>query len=86
MTQKVSFARGPRADCSLASNDGDILVVLPKTSDVTLDLRASEGEVHLDAPGFEGTQSEHAAVGKLNRGGPAIKARSQDGDLSITLQ
>ena len=83
---RVSFAHGPMEDCSFASQDGDIAVVMPKMSDVAFDLKASEGEVHLNAPGFEGTQTEHAAVGKLNNGGPAIKARSQDGDLSIKLQ
>jgi beta-lactamase regulating signal transducer with metallopeptidase domain len=82
----VSFAGDPTQACSLESVDGDIAIAMPTTSKVTLDLQANEGDVHLDAPGFEGLRSERAAVGKLNGGGAAMKARSRDGDIAIQLK
>ncbi|MEN6335603.1 MAG: M56 family metallopeptidase [Phycisphaerales bacterium] len=82
----VSFAQSPAEDCSLESTEGDISVVMPKTSNVTVDLKTGEGDLGLDAPGFEGTRTKRSVVGKLNQGGPAIKASSQDGDVSIKLE
>lgn len=83
---KVSFAREPAEDCSLRSSDGDIMVVLPTGSNVTLDLKTNEGEARVDAPGFEGAKKENSVTGKLNKGGPAIRTRSDDGDVLIEAQ
>lgn len=83
---RVSFAREPADACLLRCQSGDIAIVMPKTAKALVDLTTKEGEVHLDAPGFDGTKTEHAAAGKVNGGGPAIKAQSQDGDVSLKLQ
>jgi beta-lactamase regulating signal transducer with metallopeptidase domain len=80
---KVSFTLAPTADCSIESGDGDIMIILPKASNVTLDVKTGEGGIKVDAPGFEGTKKENSVAGKLNSGGPAIKARSGDGDVWI---
>jgi len=82
----VSFAQSPTEDCSLESTEGDISVVMPKASNVTLDLKTGEGDLGLNAPGFEGTRTKHSAVGNLNQGGPAFRALSQNGDVSIKLE
>jgi beta-lactamase regulating signal transducer with metallopeptidase domain len=83
---KISFAREPAEDCSVESNDGDIMITLPKASNVTLELKTNEGNIRVDAPGFEGTKKENAVAGKLNKGGPAIKTRSRDGDVMIKAE
>ena len=85
---KISFARPPAADCAIESNDGDIRITLPKASNVTLDLKTNEGNIPLDVSGFEGTRKGNKLSGKLNQGGPAIRAqvrrRRHIGQIGVT--
>jgi hypothetical protein len=72
-------------DCLLQSRDGDILLQLPETSNLNVDLNVRDGEIHLDSSRFTGTRTNQKATGKLNNGGPNVKAQTRDGDIAVQL-
>lgn len=71
-------------EISVSVGDGDVLVSIPADISTTLDVRASDGDVEMDAfSNFSGNIEESRVTGDLNGGGPTIRVRTSDGDAVL---
>lgn len=73
---------GPAHDVSLRTGDGDIYIRVP--SDYAAELYMKGESVRI-ASGldFDGSLEENVADGRVNGGGPALEARSSDGEVVL---
>ena len=71
-------------DISVSVGDGDVLVSIPSDISTTLDVRASDGDVEMDAfSNFSGNIEDSRVTGDLNGGGPTIRVRTSGGDAVL---
>ena len=91
----VASPKGP-GGCELASNDGDIVVYLPRQLPVTIDARVQMGDDHrvIVDPAFpikvsyddnSGGPRTVRAEGALNGGGEVIRLRTIAGNIRLAL-
>ena len=76
---------GENRGVSLSSSGGDIEISFTGEIKADLDCKTTGGEVSLNNNNakFEGTIKSSSIVGKLNGGGPLIKAKTSGGDIEI---
>ena len=71
-------------EISVSVGDGDVLVSIPSDISTTLDVRASDGDVEMDAfSNFSGNIEDSRVTGDLNGGGPTIRVRTSGGDAVL---
>ena len=71
-------------EISVSVGDGDVLVSIPTDISTTLDVRASDGDVEMDAfSNFSGNIENSRVTGDLNGGGPMIRVRTSGGDAVL---
>ena len=69
---------------SLSTSGGDIDLKFFNAIKADLDCKTSSGDVSLDTKLiFEGTIKSSSIIGKLNGGGPQIKAKTSGGDITL---
>src|SRR5580700_11409722 len=89
----VAPVKGP-SQCELQSNDGDIVVYLPRQLPVTIDAQVQSGDEHrvIVDPAFQLTMSDDGpsrnghmvrAEGPLNGGGEVLHLRTVTGDIRL---
>jgi hypothetical protein len=75
---------GENKGVSLSTSGGDIDLKFTSAIKADIECRTSGGSVSLNNnSNFEGTVKSSSIVGKLNGGGPLIKARSSGGDIDL---
>ncbi len=69
---------------SLETNDGSIVLRVPKDLDATVDARTGDGRIHMGLPVTVSEGLGRSRVrGKLNAGGELLRLRSGDGSITI---
>ena len=78
---------GENKGVSLSTSGGDIEIKIAGSAKADLDCKTSGGDVSLSSSSnFEGTIKSTSVVGKLNGGGPQIKAKTSGGDIDISFR
>jgi DUF4097 and DUF4098 domain-containing protein YvlB len=71
---------------SLATVNGSIALVLPRTTAASVDARSLNGNFHSDIPlTLLGAYSPHGIRGKLNGGGAPVQLRTVNGAIRVSI-
>ena len=69
----------------ITTSDGDVTVSLPRTLSAALEARGEHVQIQR-LPGFDGTVKSDRADGTLGNGGPLIRIRASDGNITVRGQ
>jgi DUF4097 and DUF4098 domain-containing protein YvlB len=85
---ELEFSQPPRADISVESRSGDLLLSLPGQSSFQLDAQTQNGDLDCDFPGLKNPSGrdndDHSLAGQVGSRGPTIHLRTQHGDIRIS--
>ena len=80
----IEVAGSPIADWRLRTGSGSMRLHLANNAKFTLDASTGSGSVHVDQPiMMQGSLNHHHVSGSVNGGGPAIRASTGSGDITI---
>jgi len=84
----LEFSQPPRADISVESRSGDLLLSLPAQSSFQLDAQTQNGGLDCDFPGLKSPSGrdndDRSLMGQVGTRGPVIHLRTQHGDILIS--
>ena len=74
-----------KANWSIHSSDGNLLIFLPNPFPANLELRAGDGKIMTSLPiEVSGRISDRSISGKMNGGGNLLEIETRDGDITIS--
>ncbi len=80
----IEATGNPTADWRLQTGSGNIHVKVAPTAHFNLDASTGSGEIHVDQPvTMQGTLNHHHVTGTVNGGGPALRASTGSGSITI---
>ena len=78
---------GENKGISLSTSGGDIELKISGDVKADLECKTSGGDVSLsNSSNFDGTIKSNSVIGKLNGGGPSIKAKTSGGDIDLEFK
>jgi len=81
----VRYEGEPRSNLSLQAGAGEIVIALPSSANVELDLNAAIGDVDVAAFDVVGDVSLHYVQGTIGSGGPTIEASTAAGSIRLIV-
>lgn len=78
----ISFASPPAAGGLISTSDGNITVRLQEDTAIDLDCRVTDGNIDSDFA-ILGQIKRNVLQGQVNGGGPELKMRTTDGNISL---
>ena len=80
----IEIAGSPTADWRLSTGSGGIRLKLPNNSHFNFDASTGSGSIHVDQPILmQGTLNRHHVSGTVNGGGPAVRASTGSGSVTV---